>query len=296
MIGDDDLDAGALVRRLIGTLAALLAVLLAGAALAGARPPDQNSRTSFDPAIMQSDESRYLGQPVDRATPLLDDAGGRFALAEVLGKPAILVLSYYGCDGSCPTVNQNLAAVLAQVTRFRPGADFRVLTVSFDRADTPGTAARFVEQMKALPAALRAGWRFAVLADPAADAPRAFADAVGFQYFWSRIDKTFMHPNVLVFLTPEGRVARYLYGTRLDARAVELALIDADWGRIAEGRGSVFDMITGACYSFNYSEGRYQPNYALLAGLGSLLFGLGLIGLGAFAYRRKLARRAAHVH
>nr|NLZ41992.1 hypothetical protein [Comamonadaceae bacterium] len=140
------------------TSGAALAALMAGAALAGARPPDQNSRTSFDPAIMQIDETRYLGRPVDRATPLLDDTGSRFALGEALGKPAILVLSYYGCDGSCPTVNQNLASVLAQVTRFRPGTDFRVLTVSFDRADTPQTAARFVEQMKSVPAALRAGW------------------------------------------------------------------------------------------------------------------------------------------
>ena len=52
-----------------------------------------------------------------------------------------------------------------------------------------------------------------------------------------------------------------------------------------------FDMITGACYSYNYSEGRYQPNYALFAGVGSLLLGLSLMGLGVFAYRRKLARR-----
>lgn len=127
------------------------------------------------------------------------------------------------------------------------------------------------------------------------EATEQFAGSVGFRFFWSRIDKTFLHPNVLVLLTPEGRVARYVYGTRIDPRTLELALIDADWGRISNSADAVFDMITGACFSYNFSEGRYQPNYALFAGLGSLVLGLSLIGAGLFGYRRKLARRrSAH--
>lgn len=137
-----------------------------------------------------------------------------------------------------------------------------------------------------IPAELKAGWHHAVAKHPQADV-EALAGSVGFRFFWSNADKTFLHPNVLVFLTPEGRVARYLYGTKLDARAIQLALIDADWGRIAE-RASVIDMLTGVCFSYNYAEGRYQPNYPLLIGLGSLLFGLSLMAFGAFVFRRKL--------
>ena len=74
------------------------------------------------------------------------------------------------------------------------------------------------------------------------------------------------------------------------------ALIDADWGRISDSASAVFDMITGACFSYNFSEGRYQPNYALFAGLGALAFGLGLISLGLLGYRRKLGRRPVHAH
>lgn len=268
----------------------LLLTLLMGHAHAAGKPPTANN-SSFDPAIMKVEESRYLGQPLGAGVTFLDETGKRFTLGEVLGKPVILVLSYYGCDGSCPTVNQNLASALADVKRFKLGRDYRVLTVSFDRADTGQTAASFVSKLRSLPAEFQQGWRFAVMEDPSPQAPEVFAKAVGFSFFWSRIDKMFVHPNVAVFLTPEGRVARYIYGTRMDAKTVELALIDADWGRISESAASAFDMITGACYSYNYSEGRYQPNYALFAGVGSLLLGLGLMGLGAFAYRRKLARR-----
>ena len=75
----------------------------------------------------------------------------------------------------------------------------------------------------------------------------------------------------------------------MDAKTVELALMDADWEKIASST-AVFDMVTGACYSYNYAEGKYQLNYSLLAGVGSLLFGLLLMALGAWGYRRKTGR------
>ena len=99
--------------------AALLTLLLAGVAHAVGTPPEANVRSSIDPAIMKIDEARFLGQPLARETALLGEDGKRFFLGDMLGKPLILVLSYYGCDGSCPTVNQNLATALAQIGRLR---------------------------------------------------------------------------------------------------------------------------------------------------------------------------------
>lgn len=274
-------------------LTGMLAACLALGAHAGARPPSAD-KGSIDPAILKIDETRHLGQPMGGATAFLDERGRPFAMSDLLGKPVILVLSYFGCDGTCPTINQNLAAALTRVARFQAGRDFHVLTVSFDKQDTPESAAEFVGKMRALQPEVKDGWRFAVLQGAAEDRHEKFAGSVGFQFFWSRIDKTFLHPNVLVFLTPEGRVARYLYGTAMDPRNLELALIDADWGRISNTASAVFDMITGACFSYNYSEGRYQPNYALFAGVGSLLLGLSLVGMGFFGYRRKAGRRPGH--
>lgn len=274
---------------MVVVLGLLLALFMGSARAIGRAPGDD--RSSFDAAVMRVDESRYLGQPLGPNTEFLDEQGRRFALRDVLGKPVILVLSYFDCDGSCPTVNQNLVHGLEGVKRFALGRDYRVLTVSFDRHDTAQTAAAFLQKTKGLPAESRDAWRFAVLQGEGSDAPKAFANSLGVQFYWSHIDKMFVHPNVLVFLTPQGRVARYIYGTRMDAKTLELALIDADWGRISESASSAFDMITGACYSYNYADGRYQPNYALLAGVGSLILGTTLMGFGIFAYRRKLARR-----
>lgn len=235
---------------------------------------------------MRIDEPRYLGARLDGELGFTDSEGQVFRLGELLGKPMILLLSYYGCDGTCPTMNSELAKVLAKVDRFRLGEDYRVLTVSFDKRDSSASAAAFLSRTGGIPDAWRAGWRHAVLSGQDVE---DFAGGVGFRFFWSDAAKAFLHPNVLVFLTPEGRVARYIYGTRMDAAAIELALTEADWERIANST-AVFDMVTGACFSYNYEEGRYQLNYSLLAGVGSLLLGLSLIGLGAWAYRRKIGR------
>lgn len=275
-------------------LKTVLGAVVLGGALLGAQPvlalpaPPDSTETTIDPKLMQIDEASHLGAALPRDLTMMDADGREFALGELLGKPAILLLSYYGCDGTCPTMNKLLYLELPKVTRFRLGADYRVLTVSFDRNDTPATAGEFLRK-SGIPADLKSGWRHAIVKDRDS-AIAALADTVGFRYFWSRADKMFLHPNVLVFITPDGRVARYLYGTTLDARAIELALIDADWNRIANS-GNVIDMLTGVCFSYNYSEGRYQPNYSLLIGIGSFVFGVALMGLGALAYRRWRGRR-----
>jgi protein SCO1/2 len=252
----------------------------------------QNRDSVIDPALMRIDEPKFLGKPLAGETTFTDVDGMPFRMQDMLGKPVILLLSYYGCDGSCPTMNANLERVLAEVKRFRLGEDYRVLTVSFDAADTPQTARAFLDRTKALNGGRSQSypmrgiaWRHAMVSG-SPEQVRGFAAGVGFRFFWSQEDKVFLHPNVVVFLTPEGRVARYIYGTRLDAQAVELALIDADWGRISNTT-AIFDMLTGACYSYNYAEGRYQPNYSLLAGIASLLSGIALTVTGFWLYRRK---------
>jgi protein SCO1/2 len=262
----------------------LLAASAMSAAYAVSMPP---SSTTVDAAITQIDEASYLGARLRADTVLTDSEGQDFALGDLLGKPVILLLSYYGCDGSCPTMNRELIKVLAEVDRFRIGKDYRVLTVSFDAKDSVQSAADF-EAKIGMPESMHKGWRHAVLKDR--DVNR-FAGEVGYRFFWSDAAKAFLHPNALIFLTPKGRVARYIYGTRLDARNVQLALTDADWDRISN-TVAVFDLLTGSCFSYNYVEGKYEPNYAQLIGIGSFLFGLALMGFGALVYHRGRKGRA----
>jgi protein SCO1 len=271
---------------------AMLAVLLPAVAAHAAVPYGPAARQSvIDPAVMRIDEPRHLGAPLDRDLPLVDSEGRAFRLGDMLGKPLILLFSYYGCDGACPTLNGSLVQALRDVGRFALGRDYHVLTVSFDRQDTPESARRFLAKVRAqVPPGT--GWRHAVLQRPQTDID-VLTGATGYRYFWSRADQMFLHPNALVFVTPEGRVARYLYGTAVAGREVQLALIDADWGRISNG-GAAFDMLTGVCYSYNFSEGRYTFNLSLLIGLASLLFGVSLIVFSLWFFRSRKTGRLSH--
>jgi protein SCO1/2 len=279
----------------------LLAILLSAGILFNtngvfAAPPygALSSESTIDPGLMQIDESQYLGARLQEDYILVDVEGKEFTLGDMMGKPLILLLSYYGCDGTCPTLNTSLKQVLGKIDRFMIGKDYKVLTVSFDKHDTVATMVEFAEQI-VIPANMREGWRHAILKHKETEIDKLTA-SMGYKYFWSKADQVFLHPNVLILITPEGRVARYLYGTAIDKDTLELALIDADWNRIANS-SNVINILTGVCYSYNFEEGKYTLNYSLFVGVASLLFGISLVvfSILIFYFKRKKLRRLSHV-
>jgi len=259
-----------------------------------AAPPYGNlgRESTIDPALMQIDESKFLGTLLEPDYLFVNAEGKEFTLGDMIGKPLIILLSYYRCDGTCPTLNKNLNHALSEVNKFQIGKDYQVLTVSFDKNDSAETLAHFV-QMIEVSDNMRSGWQHAVLKNTA-DIDRLTA-SVGYKFFWSRADQVFLHPNVLILLTPEGRVARYIYGTAMDGKNLELALIDADWNRIANST-SIINMLAGVCYSYNFEEGKYTINYSLFIGVASLIFGISIVVFSIIFFRSKINKNRSLPH
>ena len=250
-----------------------------------------NTESEMDPSVFKIDETKYLGTPIKKDFRLLDETGREFVLGDVMGKPLILLFSYYTCDGACQTANQALALQLAQVTRFTAGQDYRVLTVSFDKADTIKSLQTFAERLN-VTGSLRQGWRHAILKHESDI--KTLTESVGIKYFWSYRDDLFMHPNVLLFVSPKGRVVRYLYNYISAPKDIELAIIDANWDKIVNS-SRIIDILAGVCYSYNFQEGRYTFNIPLLVGMGSLLFGISTIVIAFRVARKKIIRRTEYV-
>lgn len=248
--------------------------------------------STIDPAVMLIDESKFLGSRLKPDYVFINAEGKEFTLGDMLGKPLIILLSYYSCDGTCPALNRNLKQALGEVNKFQLGKDYRVLTISFDKQDSTKTLAHFV-QMIDVSDDMKAGWQHTVLKDKS-DIDRLTA-SVGYKFFWSKADHVFLHPNVLIFLTPQGRVARYIYGTAMDGKNLELALIDADWNRIANST-SIINMLAGVCYSYNFEEGKYTINYSLFVGLASLIFGVSIIVFSILYFRFKTNKNRSLPH
>ncbi len=245
--------------------------------------PDPPS--TFDPAIIRIDEETYLGVPVNKDYLLVDESGSEFKIGEMMGQPLILVFSYYSCDGVCPTVNKQLKNTLTSIDRVLPGKDYKVLTVSFDKNDNLKSLRHFKEKIQ-VPVEMGDAWKIAFMKN--SDDIEMLTKSVGYKFFWSRLDGIFFHPNVYIFISPSGRVMRYLYGTSIDKKDVKLAVLEASLENTAKSK--LIDLLTIACYSYNFKEGKYALNYPLFISVASLFFGISLVVGSMIFYKKKIRR------
>lgn len=264
----------------------LLATALLGCALAASPAKAQYGGavpvSDIDPSIFQINETKFLGTKVNGDVQLIDEHGQEFKLSDKLGKPLILVLSYYTCDGSCSVINQDLNAQLADVTGITPGEDFNVLTISFDDRDDLNSVDVFKQHLK-MTEKMNGAWSFATFKNK--DQIEAFTKAIGFKYFWSPQDRTFFHPGAFMFLTPEGRLARVLYALNSAPQDIKLAVFDAKSGEFKPGE--IVDFAISLCYSYNYAEGKYTVSIPLFVGVGALSLGVTSFAVSVLFYRRR---------
>jgi len=195
-------------------------------------------------------------QNIDQRVPLdvtfRDERGATVRLGDFFGKrPVVLVFAYFDCPMLCTQVVSGLTSALG-VLSLRPGTDFEIVTVSFNPADTPAAAAAkkamYLERYKADDAP--AAWHF-LTGDPPSIA--RLTAAAGFRYVWDADTKQFAHPSGVIVLTPDGRLARYLFGIEYGPRDLRYAIVEASEGRV----GNAVDALLLYCYHYDPMTGRY---------------------------------------
>ena len=215
--------------------------------------------------------------------------GSSVRLADLVSgqRPVSLTLVYHRCPMLCGLLLNGLLDGLKELS-WTVGREFDVVTVSIDPLETP-TLARLKKQTFAKEygrAGVEAGWRF--LTGRQEEITR-LADAVGFRYRWDEEKKQYIHAAGIFVLTPDGRLARYLYGVMYDGRTLRLALTEAARGRV----GTSLDQLLLYCFHYDAEAGRYVVAATNLMRLGGLATA---VALGAFllvAWRRSAARSAA---
>lgn len=205
------------------------------------------------PALLREvgfDQNLNHSVPLD--IPLKDEDGRGVRLGELFGsRPVVLALVYYECPMLCTQVLNSLTSTLATLS-LDPGSDFEVVIVSFDPRETPALAAAKKSAYLARYKRPRAngGWHFLTGDQPSID---RLTRAVGFRYVWDAPLKQFAHPSGVTVLTPDGRLARYLFGIDYGPRDLRFALIEASAGRV----GSKVDQVLLYCYHYDPQRGRY---------------------------------------
>jgi len=258
---------------------ALAVALVSAAALASAQPAQEKPTLLRDVGYDQR-----LGEHVPLDLVFRDETGRSIPLRSLFrGRAVVLSLVYYQCPMLCTLTLNGLASALSVLT-FDVGKEFDVVTVSFEPKETATLAAAkkkaHLERYQRPGAA--EGWHFLT-----GDAPAiaSLTRAVGFRYVWDAETRQYAHPAGLVVLTPDGRIARYMYGVEYAPRDLRLALVEASQRRI----GNPVDTVLLYCYQYDPARGRYAASVLRLVRLGGILTVLGLASFVLVSLRRERA-------
>jgi protein SCO1/2 len=271
-----------LIRAAVGASVLLVAAspvaaqkMTGSPAQAGYRQEPGQPSSTLPAALRDIGFDQNLNDRVPLDATFTDETGRTVPLGRYFGRrPVVMLFAYYQCPMLCTQVINGLASALNVLT-LQPGTDFEIVTVSFDPRDTPSTAsakkAHYIERYNRQGAA--DSWHFLTGTQASID---RLTKAAGFRYVWDAFTNQFAHPSGVIVLTPDGRLARYLFGIEYGPRDLRLAIVEASSGRV----GNAADAVLLYCYHYDPMTGRYGfviMRAMRVAGVGTVLALAGFI-------------------
>ncbi|MFL5291579.1 MAG: SCO family protein [Myxococcales bacterium] len=239
--------------------------------------------------VGEVDVVERLNEPVPTGLRFVDAFHNQVRLGDFLGhdKPVVLSLMYFDCPMLCSLVERGLVKGLSE-SGLALGKDYAAVTVSFNPKDTPRQAmeaqAGYVAHLANRQAATARDWAF--LTGPETEIHR-LAEALGFNYRWDKPTQQFEHPAVIFVLTPDGRIARYLYGVEFLARDLRLAVVEASQGRV----GTTLDRVLLKCFRYDPTSKRYRVIAVNFVRAGAFCVLLALATGLTILWRQELKRK-----
>ena len=249
----------------------------------GALPPGER------PPILETvgiDE--HLGRNVDLSLTFIDENGATVALKDFFHKsrPVILDLVYYSCPQLCNLILNGQTATMKELP-WTPGDQYEVVTITIDPKETVDLAQKKKAVQLGSFGKPAPGWHF--LCDKDGNAKK-LAEQIGFHYRYDSKQGQFAHAASIFILTPEGRIARYLYGVRFRPMDMRFALAEASENRTT----MTVEKILLFCYQYDPAKHAYvlfAANFMRAGGALTVLI------VAFFLYRmfRMEKRRAAEL-
>jgi protein SCO1 len=195
-----------------------------------------------------------LDETISLHLPFVNHRGERVTLADYFepGKPIILTLNYYTCPQLCHLTLNGLVQGLNDV-EWTIGEEFRVVTVSIHPHEEPEDAASFHRAYggRYEREIVGDGWAFLIGEERYV---KQLADEVGFLYRFVPETGEYAHASSIIFITPDGRIARYINHFVFEPRDLRMALIESSEGKIGT-RSERFMMFL--CYEYDPDAGSY---------------------------------------
>ena len=267
--------------KALGTI--LGTMLLAASAAQAQMIPDNVGQSSngLPPGLVNVGFDPELHKQIPADAAFTDENGRSVQLKEYFGKkPVVLAFVYFTCPMLCNQVEQTLVGTLKMIS-FNPGADYEVVFISFDPADTPDAALKKKHEAMSRFArpGTEPGWHFLTGSKEAIDAVTKAAD---FRFNYDPKTKLFGHASGILLLTPDGRISRYFFGVDYPPSNVRLGLVDASSGKI----GTPVDHILLFCYQYDPTKARYSATVLTVMRMGGVVT-LFCMVLGFMIFRRR---------
>jgi protein SCO1/2 len=224
----------------------------------------------------------HLGRAIDLDLTFNDENGQPVQLRRFFnkGRPVILDLVYYNCPQLCTLILNRQVEIMRQMPQ-TPGNEYEIVSISIDPRETPEIASKKKATYLASYGKPASGWHFLTDRD---DNAKRLAELIGYHYRWDPRIQQYAHLAGIMILTPEGKVARYLYGINYRALDLRFGLAEA-----AENRSTLtIDKVLLFCYHYDPVENKYvlfATNFMKAGGVLTILI------LGGFLYRMFRAER-----
>lgn len=201
----------------------------------------------------------HLGSYIPDNVTFYDSNGEKVNIREIIRKaPTIIAPVYFTCPNVCNILQSTIVNLIPQLN-LTPGKDYQILSVSFDERDNIQVAKeKKANYMMALNNSFPPEyWRF-LTGDQ--DNIRKIMDAIGFKFRLEGND--FIHGVVVVVVSPDGKIVRYIYGTRILPFDITMAITEAQKGL----PGLSVKRVLNYCFSYDPGGKKYVFNIMKVSG------------------------------
>ena len=234
---------------------------------------------TFSDEKIDAIEGVGITQNLDTQLPLnlsfVDEHGNDVTLAKYFNgeKPVIVTLNYYRCPMLCSLTLNGLTTGMKEM-KLNLGSDFEIVTVSINPDEKSPLALKnqegYISQYDR--EGSEEGWHF-LTGDQ--NNITELADTLGFGYVFDPKTGEYLHTASIMFLTPDGKISRYMNDVRFLGRDLRFALVEASNGKI----GSLIDtFLLFNCYQYDPDSNSFTPSAWKLMRMAGVMTLILLVG------------------
>lgn len=219
--------------------------------------------------------TEHLDEQIPLDLVFVDEHGYDIVLGDYFDgeKPVIITLNYYRCPMLCSLTLNGLTAGMEQM-EWTLGEEFDVVTVSINPEE--GSELALTNKNGYLGHYDREGadkgWHFLTGNQ---ENITTLAESLGFGYVFDSFTGEFHHTASIMFMTPDGRISKYMNDVQFMGKDLRFALIEASEGRI----GTTLDkLLLFNCFKYDPERNSYTPSAWKLMRTGGVVMLVFLFG------------------